>query len=279
MIPLAEEQVGRYPRHEASQNFLGMLLSEVGRLQDAYDRLQISLDIDPRQSKVHFTSGVLATKLERLKAALEHYRQAISIDRDKPIYLVHEAMVLLKIGEHSQARMQLLAALRMDSNLADGYYGLAELAFALNRLNMAIQQIDRAIERTPISKRDKQVKFLRKKAWILQRANRPADALATLRKLTPDERRDPQVIERMAISLRHLDKPHEAATLYEQALEADPVVAAYAEGAARWSLEAGRLEDARRHLDTLSLIDPNAKELASLAARLQQKSDGAVASE
>jgi len=277
VIPLAEEQVARFESHQASHNFLGTLLSEVGRLEDAYDRFQISLELDPRQSKVHFSCGVLATKLDRLKPALEHYRQAVSIDKDKPIYRVHVAMVLIKINEYDQARMQLLAALKMDSNLADGYYGLAELDFVQNRLDMALQQIDRAIERMPISQRDKQVKFLRKKAWILQRANRHADALATLRKLTPEERSDPEVIEQMAVSLRQLDKTHEAAALYEDAMNTDPIVAAYAEGAARWSIEAGLLDDARRHLDALSMIDPNAKEISGLEARLKRTRDEAKA--
>ena len=84
-----------------------------------------------------------------------------------------------------------------------------------------------------------------------------------------------EVIERMAVSLRQLNKTHEAAALYEDALNADPV-AAYAEGAARWSIEAGLLDQARKHIDALSMIDPNAKELASLEARLKRKSDGAT---
>lgn len=271
VIPLAEEQIARYRSHQASHNFLGMLLSEVGHFEDAYHRLQISLELNPRQSKVHFSCGVLATKLDRLEPALEHYRQAVSIDRDKPIYLVHEAMVLIKIRQFNAARMQLLKALNMDSNLADGYYGLAELDFVENHLSMALQKIDKAIERMPISQRDKQVKFLRKKAWILQRANRQADALATLRKLTPQERHDPQVIERMAVSLHQLGKTEDAAALYEHALNADPVVAAYAAGAARWSIKAGLLEDARRHLDSLSLIDPNGKAISDLEARLRKQ--------
>ena len=267
IIARAREQVGRFVDHAPSHTFLGMVLSEAGRLEEAFEQLRGSLELDPSQAEVHFTCGVLATKLERLPAALEHYRQSISLDADAPIYRVHEAMVHLKMNQLDKARMQLLIALRQDSNLADGYHGLAELYFKQNQLQLALDQIDKAIDRTPIKKRQKQVKYVRKKAWILRHSNRWLDSLQTLDKLTAKERRDHEVLEELATCYRSMGKLEEAAAIWGRALETEPKWI-YAEGAARWCIEAGRLADARRYLGTLSVLHPGAPQIKELEERI-----------
>ena len=270
IIAMTRQHLDRHADHAPSHNFLFMVLSEAGRLHEAYDQVLLSLKLAPGQGEIHFSAGVLATKLNRLEAALAHYQQAVSIDRDRAIYRVHQAMVHIKIQQHEQARMLLLQALQLDSNLADAYFGLADLYFMQNNLPMALELIDKAVARTPVTKREKQVKYILHKSRILRRSNRWADALAAVNQLTLAERTDPPVIEQMAICFNNLGRPADGALLFEHALAANPATWRYAAGAAKWRLEAGNLDLARQHLGTLRYLNPRAPQLTELQEKLDR---------
>ena len=273
IIEQAQQQIARYPTHVASHNFLGFVLSEAGRGQEAYDRLATSLNLQPSQPEVHLTAGILASHLKRLSDALEHYRQAVAQDRRMPIYRVHLAMAQLELEHFSQAQRQLDAAMRLDSNLAEAYYGMAELHFKLGDPGQALAQIDKAIQRTPISKRHKQVQYLRRKAWMLRHENRWADALAVLGKLTGQEQEDTAVLDELAACLGKLGRPAEAAALYAVALAADLDNWAFAAKAAQWHLAASDPDAARLYLGTLIQLKPDAPQVVQLQTQLAELPD------
>lgn len=269
VIDAATELLHRFDQHLPLHNFLAMVLSEAGRLEAAYDRLSVSLGIHPRQADRQFMAGVLATKLGRLDPALEHFRLAVNLDRQNASYRVHQAMAHFELQQPDQARMLLLQALQLDSNLAEAYYGLGELDFADNKLSLALQQIDKAISRTPLAKRETQVKYIRKKAWILRRSNRWSDALATLRQLTANERMDPAVVKEMAVLWDLLEKPVQSARLFEEGLVRDPTNWSFAAAAAGHRIDTGDLDLARQHLRTLKELKPRAAEIQVLEAKLR----------
>lgn len=257
------------PDHVPLRNFLALLLSEVGHAEEAYDTMVSSLARDGFQAEIHFGAGVLATQLERVDAAGRHYQTAVEQDPQQAAYRVHLAMIRIKQRRHAEAEQLLLQAVQLDSNLADAYYGLAELYFVQNKLMLALQQIEKAVERMPLTQRDKQVKFLRKKAWILRRDNRWSDALATLKRLTPRERREPEVLEEVAVCLGQLGRTADAAAAYEAAWVRAPLDVALVTGAARWRLAHGDLDLARQHLATLRMLQPTAAAVAELASELE----------
>ena len=264
----AQALVTADPEHVAARNFLALVLSEAGRLEQAYACMTESLALDQVQPAIHFGAGVLATQLDRFDAARQHYLAAVRQDSGMAIYRVHLAMIEIKQQAYANAEQRLLEAIQLDSSLADAYFGLAELYFVQNKRELALQQIEKAIERMPVGQRDKQVKFLRKKAWILRRSNRWADALATLKRLTSIERRTAEVIEEMALCLRPLGREIEAAELYEAAWASDPVNVDLVIGAARYRLAAGDRERARSHVATLRTLKTDVVVLAELEAAL-----------
>ena len=270
IIDRAREQVDRFPEHAPSHNFLALALSEAGHLQEAFDRVKLSLELDKGQAQMQFTAGVLATKLDKLKPALAHYGQAVSLGGDKPIYRVHLAMVHIELQRYDRARMLLLQAVRQDSNLEDAHFGLSQLYFVQNNLSLALEQIDKAIRRTPISKRDKQIKYIRHKSAILRRHNRWMDALAVLEALTDEERLDAAVMEEMAVSWLNVGRPEEGALLYERALALNPASLTCAAGAARWRIQAGDLDTAQRHIARAREINPRAKQVAQIQEKLDR---------
>ena len=262
--------VEKYPRYAAARSQLALVLSDSGRLEEAYAQLERCLDLDGQQPNVHMLAGTIATNLNDLAGAAHHYSQAIGLEPSSGQYRVFLAQVQIKQNAFELARMTLLEALRIDSSQHEAYACLSDLYARRNMLDLALLQNQKAIEHVPITEQHKQIGYLRRKAALLRRMNRPEESLQTLRGLFPKYRDQIPVIEEMAMSWHLLGQPENGARLYEQQLILNPTQWQLAAGAATWWLKAGEMKNAERHVATVKRIDPWAPVIPELEKKLRR---------
>jgi len=267
MIDKARELVDQYPQLSGAHVLLGQMLLDDNKLTEALEQLQKSLELNQRQPHIQYLAGNTALMIGNLGAAEKHISQAISMDPTNGRYRLHMAMVYLGKRKYPEARMTLLQALNFDSSLHEAHSGLSDLYARQNKLSLALQQINKAIDRTPDTSggvsggasggdHGDWVIYMRKKANLLRRANKPGDALRILEGLSPRERINPAVMNEVALCFALMGKPQQAASLYEQALIVLPMDVDLLVGAVRWHHKAGDIDAAKLHLRSLRKIDP-----------------------
>ena len=267
----AERFVERYPGYAAGYTLLGQVLLGELRHGEAYEQIKLSLELDPAQAEVHLLAGTLCMQLQRSSDAERHYRQAVGLDPANVQLRLHLAQSYIEQQRFDEARRDLVRLLMADSSLHSAAAMLADMAMMQNKLTLAMNYIARAIENTPIAQRERQVIYIRRKARILRRQNKPDEALQTLEEqLGGLERRDPEVLEEMAHCWSAQGQYQPAAMLFEAALERSPTDWRLAAGAARWWIKADQTAKAELNLARIRQIDPRQPVVAELEATLSR---------
>ena len=248
--------VERYPRFAEARSQLGLVLYEAQRWEDAYEQLKVSLELDAQQAEVHLLAGTVALNIGLIDEAERHYSQAVGLQPANPVFLVHLAQVHVRKRDFDQAQHRLLEAIKLDSSSHSAYGTLADVYARQNKMDLALQFIDKAIENTPLEQRRVQVSYTLRKAAYLRRQNKPVEALLVLQSLFPQEQAEAAIIEDLALCWAQLGKPANGAKLYEAELIARPTELDLLGGAARWRLKAGDKEMAAKHLDAIKKINP-----------------------
>lgn len=267
--------VRRHPRYAAGHTFLAQLLVYQRQFQQAYEHYNRSTELDGQQPEVHLLAGTLAVQLKDLDSAYRHYSQALGLDPTQTRYRLHLAQIHIKRQEYPQARRELLRVLQSDSSNHQAYASLGDLFARQNKLALALAQIDKAIDHAPSKDRSRKIAYTRQKAQWLRRANRAEDALLTMQGVDLDDAEglgvetSMAVIEDMALCWAMLGQPAESARLYEKALKDAPTQWRYAEGAARWWVQAGEAQAAERHLDVLKRLNPRSAVIQELEPQLR----------
>ncbi|MCC7203529.1 MAG: tetratricopeptide repeat protein [Phycisphaeraceae bacterium] len=251
----------RFPRFAPARTLLAQVLWSRQQVPAAYEQLSLGLGLDPKQAAVQEMAGTLALELGKPDEAGTHFSRAMDLDPKEPRYRLDLANVYLRQREFDRAERLFLEALQIDSNLHAAYAGLSDLFAQQNKLVMALDQVQHAIDHTPVSERARQVIYLRKKANLLRRANRPAEALQVLNMLTDGERRDPAVLAELATTHTMLGKPADAAELYHRAWEKSPTQWELAAEAARYYQRAGNTLAAGQMLEQVRQVNPQASVL------------------
>lgn len=265
--------VDRYPDFAPARTLYAQTLMVSGDASAAYQQLERSLALDPGQPQIHDLAAALAEKLGRHDRVGWHYSQAIALDPQRVDYRLKLANVYLRQRAFDRARELILQALRLDSDQHLAYAMLADLYASQGKLDLALDEIQKAIDHTPVAHRARQIGYIRTRAAFLRRANRPQEALQVLNSLGPQERLDPPILADLALCWSMLGQPQKAALEYEAAFEAQPTRALWAVEAARWQLKAGNQPAAAAHLATARALDPSAPGLTQLQAQDARASD------
>ncbi len=260
--------VARHPDLPAAHVTLAQVLSVSGLHDEAYTHYARALEIDPRQPEVHDLAASLAMTRQRYDEAQRHYAEAAALAPRNPKYRLHLAVAQLRADRYDEARSNLLRVIQLDSTSHAAYGVLADLYAEQNKIEPALNAINRALELV-LDQEAFRESYLRKKAALLRRGNRPGEAIAVLRQLPPKRWVEPGIIDEFAQTYVMLDRPEKAAEHYEAVLPIDPLADWAAERAAHYYLRAGEKERARAALASLRRINPRAPQIPELEAAMR----------
>lgn len=269
MLAPAWKLVEKYPEFPEARTLLGQILRVQGRLEESVTQLEMSLKLNPQQPNLHEMVGQIELEREQFDRAAHHYKQAIALRPRDTRYRLFLAQTQLRQGDHDGARKTLLQALNINSAEHKAYAMLSDLYARQNRPELALTQIQKAIENTPILERELQVQYIRNKSMLLRRANRPEEALLTLEALSPSERANLQVLADMATCWGMMGQPAEAALMYAEAYQNNPADFYMLEQSAAWWIKANNREQAEKFINRLRNFTPQSNALADLERKLQ----------
>ena len=268
--------VEQHPRLRDARVLLGQWYTHTGDHPRAYEQFARALELDPADAPLHNLAGATAVQMDQLNLAQTHHRAAVENEPDNPRWLLSLGDALLKLDRLDEAKLAFLEVLRQNLTLHEAHAGLADV-FALRGgegdLQRAIEQMEKAragVYGEP-DRLEAHVAYVRKLARLYDQNGEAMEAARVVDTLTPaPARRRPEVLEELAGYLARNGQPVAAALEYQFALEAQPDYPAYAAGAARWLIEAGRRDAARGAVERLGLLDPDHPELQTLREALAE---------
>ena len=271
LIDRLETVLVDHPDSAQAHTLHAQMLLQAERPSEALDAFQASLKIEPRNAPLNKMAGDLAMGIKEYDDARNHYEQALSIEPGNGKHAVSLANLQFRLNEDDAATETLLTALRRDSGLHSAHALLSDIYAKKNKLQLALDQIQRAIDTTPDSSPNTKTVYALKRASLLRRDNQPAESLAVLNALTPEPHLQPTVLRDIATSWAMLGKPQMAAELYERVLSADPSSAHAAAQAANWRIKSGDIKTADQHVQTLRRINPRHEALDDLAKMVRDE--------
>ncbi len=233
----------------------------------AYEQYEAALAIGPRTAEIEFTAGTVASGLNRLDRAEEHFSAAQASDASDPRFPLYLAQVQMKANQTDAARKNLLLATRLDESLAIAWGTLAELSLRENEPNVALQMVARARTLEPAVAAWRVIE-----ARAYNRLRQPENALATLGAISEAERRRLPVLRLVGESYGLLGRPGEAMREFEAAAGASPSDGDLLFDTAVWCERAGEREKARRYAERAAALGVEAA--AKMADRLASAPDG-----
>jgi Tfp pilus assembly protein PilF len=132
---------------------LGMLLLDLGRIEQAIAELQKAVDIDPARGDGHFHLGTAFAEARKWEDAVAAYRKAVSMPTLTVIDLAHQnlGLALFHLGRYAEAEQALRFALTLDPSLQAAYYNLGLVLAAEKRPDEAKALFRRTRELGPES--------------------------------------------------------------------------------------------------------------------------------
>lgn len=258
---ILKQAVLEHPEHQRLRLTLSDFLVTQKRTEEAYEQITRALEIGPRDAAAEFHAGTLATMLNKLEQAADHYSFAQQSDPAKPETPLFLAQVQMRLNRLDAAKASLLRAGKLTPDRAIVWGTLAEIALRENNLVMARQHIAKARELEP-----------RVTAWrliearMLNRDRQPEEALTLLLALDPVEQRDLPVLRLIGESYGLLQRPADAAKRFVQASDALPSDADLAFDAAQWLERAGDRTNAGVYATRAAALGK--KEAQAMATRL-----------
>lgn len=260
--------VERYPRYAPARTLLAQVYLFDGRLPEAYEQLKLSIDLDRQQPEVHLLAGTTARQLGFHDEAARFYSTASQLTPENVSYRLHLAQAYMERQDYDRARMQILEALSRDSSSAEAYALQSDLEAKQNHIEQALVNIQKAIENTPLTARPLQVQYIRRKAQLMRRNNKPDEALLVLDALSGRDR-DFAVLGEMATCWGMLGKPAKGAKIFEDALAENPTSETLAIAAAEWWGRAQDKKGVQRMIDRLREMNPRLPVIADLEQKVK----------
>ncbi len=145
----------------------GILLTELGRPQDAEQAFREALREDPDDAFTHALLALVLNELDRPKEAVEAAESAIALAPDFALPHAARAQALLALERYEQAEKSAREALRIEPEDAQGHVLLAAILAARGRWPEAAAATQKALQLDPESPNARGLQ-----AFVLARAER-----------------------------------------------------------------------------------------------------------
>ena len=139
-------------RNFIAQDNLGGALLLLGRPDEAYSHFQAAAEINPSDPMSHSNLGAYLQEHGRLSEAVQQYEFTLNLTSDAGLVAATYANLgtaYRKLGQDQKARDSYDQALRQNPNQSNAYLGLGQLLEKQNQLEDAIQNYSKAVELHP----------------------------------------------------------------------------------------------------------------------------------
>ncbi len=143
------------PGDAQAKHYLGYLLQQTGRLQEAFEQLTGAIALDDRHAEWHFNLGIVLAKQGLAAAAIAAFSKALDIDPDKYFYWTNLGAAFESNGELTRAEQCYQSAINIDPNCPDAFYLLSALYLTLERFQEARHFNYRGIAVAPVGSKPK----------------------------------------------------------------------------------------------------------------------------
>jgi protein O-mannosyl-transferase len=128
---------------------LSSALFRKGELAEAYVHLQRSVEMDPGDSRGHYSLGRVLQKLGRINEAAEQYRAALAIEPDYADAHNDLGLLLVNVGQFTAAEQHLKRAIELQPDFAEANVNLGLLYLHTREYEKCIVYSERALELNP----------------------------------------------------------------------------------------------------------------------------------
>jgi tetratricopeptide (TPR) repeat protein len=240
------------PTHQASLlTQIGVQQARQGNITEAIRVFDEVLRLNPEAAVAHMELGTIFGRQNKLDKAVRHLREAVRLDGDRlPDAHVNLGVALRRLGQLDEAVVSLKRAIAIDRRLAPAHTTLALIYGQQGKMAEAADHFHTAIELEPQDVQHR-VNF----AVSLLKLQRPEDALTELQgamQLDPDL---PIAISYATEILGKLGRAPEAIALLTRAVERKPQVPQLRFMLARYHEQAGDFAEALREYSEAERLD------------------------
>jgi Tfp pilus assembly protein PilF len=148
-----QEAVSLDPSRAIYRDTLGVLLLELGNLDQAIVQLSKAVEVDPRLADAHFHLGTALAEARRWEDAVPAYRRAVGLPSlTVPDYAYQNlGLALFHVRKYPEAEQALRFALSLDPKLQAAHYNLGLVLTAQKRPEEAKESFRRARQLGPDS--------------------------------------------------------------------------------------------------------------------------------
>ena len=146
---LWRDTIARNPGCWMAHNNLGLLLRQTGRLQDAIEQYNETLQIKPDYAEAHYNLGNAFLQVGRVQDAIGHYERALQITPDYMEADNNLAFALLQAGKVNEAIARLEQSARISPDSVNAHYNLGNAYLQAGRPREAIGHYEQAVRLNP----------------------------------------------------------------------------------------------------------------------------------
>ncbi|HEX5339211.1 MAG TPA: tetratricopeptide repeat protein [Gallionella sp.] len=121
------------PEDAQARHYLGFLLQQTDRLQEAFEQLTAAISLDDRHAEWHFNLGIVLSRQGHVAAALDAFLRAIAINPDGYFYWTNLGASFELIQDWARAEQCYNAAINIDPACPDAFYLLSALCLKQGR--------------------------------------------------------------------------------------------------------------------------------------------------
>jgi predicted Zn-dependent protease len=304
-LPEFEQAERDHPGNASIENALGIIETKLGDLQIANRHYQKAILLSPKLEEAHKNLGFNYLTEKQYSLAEGQLRIATSLDPGDPFAHYYLALLYLTTGRDLRAVKQLAPSQPVLLNDPQASFEMAEACLRLNQIKAALPLVD-ALEQSALSlpqqyslavllsvkqQYPQSVELFRRmvkadpNSWRNQynlaigllRMKQPAEAVSMLEPLVAERPQDADVLSLLGIAYEADGKSAKALHAYREAMRADPTNPNHYLEYTRLLMDAGRLDQSEKLIETGLKLVPDAyaleMRLGAVHMMLDQYSD------
>lgn len=205
------------PENTAVQGLGAIILTQVGRPEEALTASSNAVALSPDSAPMHATQGIALQRLGRAEEALQAFEKAASLDPENPEFQRALGGVLNDVGRHEEALNVLAGGLELNPSDPAIHGRMGSALISLGRFEEAVDALSIATELAPASDT-----YQERLGVAFNLLGRPGDALAALDRAVALDGDNSAAHSNRGVALAGLDRNEEALEAFTRALELEP---------------------------------------------------------